>query len=260
MIDPNDIDFTRAFSWPLLMDSTSLVYWYYCVGLQVAKAILHRRRLKERARGSLASIETPDMIAMCNADEQLRKEFHEFAASRYVVESVNFLQDVASFKQYFREKALSWRLSKIRILVDTYIKFEVSQEVNISAATRLEILKKVASLDKSNEALEFLTLFDHSYDDVNQMITNDVWIEFWLKRARYYNPRPFSPELSNSARLSPSLDAPLKSLLVSLRGSEREDSSIRQSSNASLVPFLAHTRSIFQLLTPHQRVFLFGIH
>jgi len=96
VIDPNDIDFTRAFSWPLLMDSTSLVYWYYCVGLQVAKAILHRRRLKERARGSLASIETPDMIAMCNADEQLRKEFHEFAASRYVVESVNFLQDVVS--------------------------------------------------------------------------------------------------------------------------------------------------------------------
>lgn len=72
--------------------------------------------------------------------------FMSFAAERFMVESVKFLQDVKAYKQYFFQRTDRWRISKFKTIVENYIEEGSDMELNLPSAIRKETMQVYASL------------------------------------------------------------------------------------------------------------------
>ena len=98
IIDPSSLAYLRIFSWTWLFPIVGLLYWYSSFGLQLYV------QLKQDYHNKTSVIQIADMKATCADDPQVKQEFYEFAKKHYVVESINFLDDVASYKSFFFDK------------------------------------------------------------------------------------------------------------------------------------------------------------
>lgn len=76
------------------------------------------------------------MVNILQDNADIREEFHEYAIKTMIIESVQFIETVCEFKRHFYTKTDTWRTSKIKLLLRTYI----AVEVNISHRGREQIL------------------------------------------------------------------------------------------------------------------------
>ena len=191
--DPYNLAFNKVFSWTWLIAIVGLQYWFICFGYQFY------RQVKEDY-ASKNYLEIPDMRTSLNNDVELKKDFYEFAEKQYVVESVNFLEDISSYKQFFYDKADNWKLSKFNSLVEKYIKPGANYEVNISYSARLRILKLYEEEGKGNQVNELYKIFDKVSEEVETILTNGAWRMFILNRMK--NAKKLSKQVSPIAALT----------------------------------------------------------
>jgi hypothetical protein len=88
-----------------------------------------------------------------------------------------FLEDVGQFRKYWPEKTKSWRLSKVRMLVRTYIEAGAEREVNLSHDMRTRTIQRALGTDTP------LDLFDECAIEVEKLLRQGAWPIF-LKEQR----------------------------------------------------------------------------
>jgi hypothetical protein len=185
LFDPGQIQFNRLFSFEILTCIGPLVYWIMSVAVQVWKAYEYRR---QRSVGDGTSIMSSRKTASVSRSflediEQnsgLRTEFIRFAGARYAQELVNFLLDVRAYKRQFEANGERWRKTTARRLVNTYIRLDAPQQVNIGEALRDPIVR--TDLDSNPTKVD--TLFDDAFNDVFNLVTRGLWSEFNFLRAQ----------------------------------------------------------------------------
>jgi len=183
VVDPGDLWYTRQFNWSIIFGATALVMWYICFGYQLL--IQHRADRESFLVGRLETMQ--NMSTTISNDPDIKRDFTEFASKQFVTESLQFLEDIHTYRTLYYEKAETWRMSKFKNLVESYILPGSRLEINISYAQRKKIIdtyEQAKKLSKFASSEDGFKVFDGSYDDVNQMITNGVWMEFLVQRNR----------------------------------------------------------------------------
>ena len=121
--------------------------------------------------------EPQDMKVSLNTDPNLKKEFYEFAKKHFIVEALNFLDDVEQFKILYYEKATNWRKARFKIIVETYILPGANFEINISHAMRNKILKIYHENQQAN-GLEAFQSFDAATKEIEKNLNEGTWLDF----------------------------------------------------------------------------------
>ena len=171
IVDPNHVSYNRTFSWEILTCIGPFLFWAIVVALQVYLAVHYRivRGIRTRARKS----ETKSYVDEVSADENLKRDFYQFAAARYAIELLKFVDDVRAYKNRFEEQPDKWHRTKAKQIVNTYIRHGSPQEVNISAMQRERITR--VDLDKSTV---LFNLFDEALSEITLMVNTGLWIDF----------------------------------------------------------------------------------
>jgi len=174
IVDPGNAEYNQTFNWPFLFVITTFEWNFTSFGYQ-----LYVQWRQDRSKSKLQII---DMVSAFADDPNLQKEFAEFAAKHYITESLQFIEDVKTFQKFFFEKAESWRVSKFKSLVETYILSGSRMEVNISFAMR----SKMTNLydNAQSHSRELHNAFDEAAKEVERMIHNGAWTEFLVKRSK----------------------------------------------------------------------------
>ena len=190
IIDPNNLNFDRKFNWSSLFFVSTAAYWWNCFGYPIY------RQFRDDRKSSTFQI--VDMKTMCSTNPMVKKDFEDFATKLYVTESLQFLEDVSTYKQFYYDKGENWRISKFKSLVETYIFSGSKMEINISSAMKTKLLRlyetssttTITNNNNNNNAkqsvrnIEYYDAFDEAYSEVARMINNGAWTEFLMKRSR----------------------------------------------------------------------------
>jgi hypothetical protein len=175
IVDPGGVQYLNTFNWSLLFAVTS--------SLWLASGYFYQFYIHLRYDWSSGlNIETMD--TMFASDPSIKTEFLEFAARHFVMESLNFVEDVKMYKSLYYEKAESWRLSKFKYLIETYIASGSRMEVNISHTMKLEILRAYDQAKHGKVNKDLFVVLDEALKEVEQMIHNGAWTEYLFKRKR----------------------------------------------------------------------------
>ncbi|KAH9249887.1 hypothetical protein BASA81_012378 [Batrachochytrium salamandrivorans] len=198
--DPNDWDFDRVMNWQCLVFliagvNITITGWYQ-IGVAYSQTLRDRREDAGQEQANVIKM----MIPLLENNPTLRKEFTEFGVKQYVVESIQFLEDVAQFKNLFYQKGDTWRAQKVNMLIKNYVKVGTDMEINISSAARDRILQRV-KITKIDQAS--FDIFDEAYDQIKEMVQNGAWREFTRNRVM-----PSSPTIASSS-------SPISGLLAS---------------------------------------------
>ncbi|KAH9249885.1 hypothetical protein BASA81_012376 [Batrachochytrium salamandrivorans] len=177
MVDPGDLLYSREFNWQALGLVAGMTYSWTTFGYQILIAIREDRsiRLDDLKQQHVAVIKF--MVPILEQHPDVRNEFEKFAVKNFVVESVQFLEDVAQFKRLFYEKPDNWRSNKVHLLVRNYIVVGTALEINISALARDEIIRRA----QGKISTESFNIFDQAYEQVKDMLQNGAWRQFVKK-------------------------------------------------------------------------------
>ena len=174
VFDPGNATYERRFNWSMLFSITTVLFWWSSFGRHLY--------WQWRQSGNRSSLEILDMATAFQADPESKKDFYQFATKHYIMESLQFLEDIETYKRFFFEKAESWRETKFKALVETYILSGSKMEVNLSFAMRTKILHLYENLSgKSRECFE---IFDQAVKEVEQLIHDGAWTEYLMKKSR----------------------------------------------------------------------------
>jgi hypothetical protein len=173
IVDPGGYNQSQIFNWSLISAFGGLSYWIISFGYQG-----YRCYKDERSTQVSNNYEHMEVIWEKNPD--IKKDFFEYGIKQYVSESLQFLEDVQSFKRFYHEKGQKWRLSKFKLLVQRYIISGSSFEINISYAMKMRILQVYES---SSETTECFDTFDDAYRDILLMIEGGAWRTFIRERS-----------------------------------------------------------------------------
>jgi hypothetical protein len=132
ILDPGEVQYNNHFNWSFLFVFTAQVW--------LTISYFYQFDVQWRGDRSADKLQIGPMDTMLASDPLLKKEFFDFAARHFVTESVNFLEDIKTYKHFFFEKGETWRLAKFKYLVQTYIVSGSRMEVNISYDMKMQIL------------------------------------------------------------------------------------------------------------------------
>lgn len=191
IVDPSEIGFNRQFNWSWLFGISTFLYWVALFGYQI-----YVQWTDDRADRQLARV--MEIKSFTQADPSTKEEFYTFASKQYVTESLQFMEDVAAYKQFFYDKAETWRMSKFKSLVETYVQPGSRLEINVSYGARNKIIAVYDRLfpparsQRSSAAVvttvtrgaidELFDVFGDSLKEVEEMINHGVWLEFMRRR------------------------------------------------------------------------------
>jgi hypothetical protein len=177
VLDPADLAYDRVFNWSALFFAPANVWvflqYYYQIYMQWKQD--HRTQ-------TFKIVPREDYFSSCPG---ARMEFHEFAETHYVSESLNFLEDIKAYKSFYFEKAMTWRVIKFKSLVVTYILPGAKLEINISHGMKTKILKSYSALKGEETVIEELfEVFDEAVMEIDHMIHDGAWSEFLIRTVR----------------------------------------------------------------------------
>jgi hypothetical protein len=181
ILDPNDLHFHREFAWTYLFPFTMLAAYSAAVGYPLFQTWRERRQRKKQVH-----IELENMATALKQDEGRKLMFWQYAASAFCSESLQFLDDTEAFAAYFYEKADSWKLSKFKGLVKTYVLPGSRLEINISHRARQRIVnlyEKDPSLMSAESYKPLFETFNEARQEVYEMVSQGPWREFLIKEA-----------------------------------------------------------------------------
>lgn len=201
IVDPGDLAYNRVFNWQCLGFLVGVFYYWFTFGLQFREAwrMDHRAATEEKSE-ELALMMTK-MRTILAENAEIREAFQRYATTMYVAESLQFLEDVAQFKQLFYEKNGTWRTSKVQLLVKNYIAIGADLEVNISSRTRETILQRAKVVDVNT-----FSIFDEAQDQVEGMLQNGAWRTFLRKRRIGMNIATVNSRQIVGAHVHPNVD------------------------------------------------------
>ena len=102
----------------------------------------------------------------------------DFAERRLVVESVRFIADVDAWRRLFYDRSPTWRATKAKALVETYVVVDAPLQVNVSERARDAVIAAVSASAHGGGNGVRADAFDAAYDDVFEMIRRGPWLEF----------------------------------------------------------------------------------
>jgi hypothetical protein len=178
LVDPNFIKFHRVFNPQLIItDGSMLIMWCIFIGVQIFKALQTRRA---------ATVPHADsgnqFYAMLESDTAVKKEFFQYAVSRYTVESVNFLEETRVYRKLAEAGgSLDWKQARCRKMIAKFIVEGAAQEVNISHTMRRDVTDKDLKLLSSQE---LTLLFAPAAAEIALITIGGPWRDFLLKRRR----------------------------------------------------------------------------
>jgi hypothetical protein len=178
--DPNQVVFNREFTFLILPATGSLFFWFQVVFVQVLRAYQFRREQNRRARSLQPTDQRKTFLEECAADQTIKREFYTYVASRYAIELLKFVDDVKAYKHHFDGHNEMWRRKKAHEIINTYVRNDAPQEVNISETQRDRILH--SDLDKAPQKL--FTMFDEALNEVVTVMNTGMWIEFKNSKPR----------------------------------------------------------------------------
>ncbi len=184
IVDPNDLNFNNQFNWAFFFGIGGYLMWI--IGFVAQIAIEFRiccgRSPKNKKRVERKSTVLPDMKAVVfknsTTDNDLKKDFTEFARKRYCVEIVNFINDTDMYKGIFHEKRDAWRLNKFRYLAKTYAISGSPQEINVPSAIRVKITQVYNNASTEMDTLPLFNIFDDAIQEIEKMARDGIWAEF----------------------------------------------------------------------------------
>lgn len=177
MTDPDGLLYSREFNWQAVGIVAGMAYSWTTLGYQILVAVREDRstRLDDLKQQHVAVIKF--MVAILEQHSDVREEFEKFAVKNFVIESVQFLEDVAQFKRLFYQKPDNWRSNKVHLLVRNYIVVGTAMEINISAVAREEIVRRA----QGKISTESFNIFDQAYEQIKDMLQNGAWRQFVKK-------------------------------------------------------------------------------
>ena len=134
IVDPGNVGFYRYFDWNWLFGLLLLSVWLATFGIPFWYQMQNRTK-----KVSNDQLDIGDMRTMCSQDPELKKKFHEYAQQHYVVESINFIDDVTTYKSLYFEK------------VRTCVTYFVCSRTNQSSKLERELAK--GQMQKFNPTL-----------------------------------------------------------------------------------------------------------
>jgi hypothetical protein len=102
---------------------------------------------------------------------QLKINFEEFLTSRFCGESQRFLDDCASYNLFCGEKADNWKLSKSKLIYNTYLAGDAPLQINVSDFVR-------TNCEANIKAKKYIGVFDEAMREVEDLMQFDVWYDF----------------------------------------------------------------------------------
>jgi hypothetical protein len=196
--DPMDLTANAQFEWQLLTFLPVYYFWYASFGKQFrfvfkeylrnkthpAAALRRSRKMTKQPSTSTELVHPEDngnLQTMLNANPTLKQEFMEFAAEEYVMESIQFLQDVQMFQDIYFQKGEGWRRSKAKLLCKLYIEIGADLQINISDRMRETI--KLACFYATE--VPKVTVFDDAQVEIEEMIRQGCWHNFISARGNF---------------------------------------------------------------------------
>ena len=100
--DPNNWDQLRQFYWGWIFFICYFFSWWILFGNQI-----YQQWRSDSAKVN-SKIEVRKMRSVCQENPEIKKQFHEYAKKQYVTEMINFMEDVAKYKELYFEKVSSY--------------------------------------------------------------------------------------------------------------------------------------------------------
>ena len=98
IVDPNGLEINRRFYWGWLFFGTFWFTWWVQFGNHVFQ------QWRADVLNTAADIDIKSMASCCQENPHIKKLFHEYASKQYVSEMINFMEDVAKYKELFYDK------------------------------------------------------------------------------------------------------------------------------------------------------------
>lgn len=171
LIDPNDLNFQRIFPWSFFVVFGCYSFIFTSCAIQTFKAFQFKHK-QQASKNTLV----PDYYNFSSENPHVKEEFTKYAAGRYCMENLNFLDDLSSFKSYFFDKSETWRVSKVKFLMNTYVNLGSPQEVNVSDHARQQSIL-LGERNKHNQ--DGFHIFDKVFEEVKQMVQLGPWADFY---------------------------------------------------------------------------------
>jgi hypothetical protein len=176
LTDPGGFQYQNQFNWSLLFIVPS-VPW-------LSVGYIYQFFIQWRQDRNSQHLTIPTMDSLFGSDAALKADFYDFAARRFVTESLNFISDVKTYKSLYYEKAESWRQSKFRNLIETYIVSGSRMEVNISYDMKVQIIKTSDQLKRGKGGIDLFDSFDEASKEVERMVHNGAWTEYVIAHSK----------------------------------------------------------------------------
>lgn len=184
MVDIKNLSYLKIVNWNWFFFVATLLHWFVSFGCQYyyhVKCLIKTSRAKRVEEGS----KLVDMKTTLKNNPEIKNEFYEFAKKQFVVEAINFMEDVDQYKTLFYEKAGNWRKAKFKILVETYILPGSNFEINISYTMRNRVTKvyhHIANNPDDEETLhDLFQVFDESAKEIEKNLNDGNWRDFMHK-------------------------------------------------------------------------------
>ena len=180
-LDPGMVQYTRMFSWRLILSLGPFSFWVTSCAAPIVTAMIY-----VRARKRVAIIDRMcayngkiDFYDFVQSDPPLAARFHLFAGQRLCIENLNFMRDVTKYQAL----EFSFRSDKSRMdmIMKTYIIPGSEQEVNISSKARSFLLQ--VDFEKCS-VIQLNTVFHSAYEEVKNMVISGTWTDFIMEEKK----------------------------------------------------------------------------
>ena len=185
-VDPNQTNWSFVFDFEIFSSVGVLLGWFVSVGMPVVAVVRNDIHALVRVQADTATSDRQlwDQRAQIQLmrEAQNDPEWLAFAQSQLVTDAVRFLQDCSTFESYFFDKSPSWRVSKARIIADTYIREGAVLQINVSWKIREGVVAAVTKAVATNEIA--VDVFAPAAEDVAMYMVNGPWQAFTTRRRR----------------------------------------------------------------------------
>lgn len=182
--DPGLLMYNRQVTWRFVLSIAPFLFWIIYSVVPITYALVYRRKRKEAVKEAHIDYKDlrADFMTLFEENRGIKMEFYAFAASRYCVESLNFIEDIKLYKrECIAGQSERWKRNKVRKLVRRYIEENANQQVNISDRQRKDVLNRNPDV-MNGEHLN--TIFDEAYNEIIHMIGTGTWLDFRNEKKR----------------------------------------------------------------------------
>lgn len=187
LFDPAGLAYRRVFN-PQLCNAfiASFFLWAVMYAWPIYRAMQYRSGKKKavarRSKVGTSTLGRADLEQFFFGNTETKERFYKFAAARYCMEHLNFLDEHRKYKLGCDsgQSSEAWMRSKALKLIKTFIRAGADQEINISAVHRDEITSH-GDLELLNKE-QLANLFTQVVSDVFDLLYTGVWLEFQNKK------------------------------------------------------------------------------